>query len=127
MKNVLVILTGPKRNWIKRQLDKEGIRYLHFSTADEDMLNEFYNILDIYIVASRVEGGPQAIYEAASVGINLISTDVGIANYLLDSESIFDMDNFKIAKPNKHFTNKIIKKHYLPYGIHYFDDFFRSL
>ena len=28
-------------------------------------LNELYNILDLYLVTSRIEGGPQAIMEAS--------------------------------------------------------------
>ena len=54
--------------------------------------------LTLYIVASRVEGGPQSIPECALTRTPIISTDVGIASNILSSESIFSMDNFIKAK-----------------------------
>ena len=54
-------------------------------------MNKLYNGLDLYIVASRVEGGPRAINEAALTCTPLYSTDVGIAPYICNMDSIFDM------------------------------------
>ena len=39
-----------------------------------DQLNELYNCLDLYIVSSRLEGGPQAIIECALSKTPIIST-----------------------------------------------------
>ena len=33
--------------------------------CDAETLNMLYNILDLYIVGSRIEGGPRAINEAS--------------------------------------------------------------
>ena len=63
-------------------------------------INELYNILDLYIVSSRVEGGPQSIVEASLTKTPVVSTNVGIAQEILSPESIFDMKNFNEAKPN---------------------------
>lgn len=64
-------------------------------------INELYNILDMYIVSSRLEGGPQAILESAITKTPIISTDVGIAPEVLSQESIFnDVKSFKKATPN---------------------------
>ena len=63
-------------------------------------LNELYNILDLYIVSSRYEGGPQSILETAMTRTPIISTDVGIASEILDKKSIFNMNNYKDAVPN---------------------------
>ena len=41
-------------------------------------LNELYNILNLYIVSSRIEGGPQAILECAITKTPIVSTDVGL-------------------------------------------------
>jgi glycosyltransferase involved in cell wall biosynthesis len=68
--------------------------------VDYKMLNELYNCLDLYIVSSRYEGGPQAIVECGVTKTPIISTNVGVAPEILSSESIFDMDNFLTAKPN---------------------------
>ena len=43
-------------------------------------LNKLYNILDLYIVSSRIEGGPQAILESSITKTPILSTDVGVAS-----------------------------------------------
>ena len=53
-------------------------------------MNELYNILDRYVVSSRVEGGPRAIVECAITKTPIISTKVGIAEEILSKESIYD-------------------------------------
>jgi len=68
--------------------------------VDFENLNELYNCLDLYIVSSRIEGGPQAILECGITKTPIISTDVGVASEILASESIFNMENYEEAKPN---------------------------
>ena len=51
--------------------------------ADSKTINDLYNILDLYIVSSRIEGGPQAIMEAAYTKTPIVSTDVGVASEIL--------------------------------------------
>ena len=46
---------------------------------DQKKMNQLYNILNLYIVSSRVEGGPQSILECSAVNTTIISTDVGVA------------------------------------------------
>jgi glycosyltransferase involved in cell wall biosynthesis len=50
--------------------------------TQEEMV-DFYHGLDAYICASRTEGGPHPLLEAAACGIPLISTRVGIAPELI--------------------------------------------
>ena len=45
-------------------------------------LNELYNCLDLYIVSSRYEGGPQAIFECALTKTPIISTNVALHQVL---------------------------------------------
>ena len=59
--------------------------------CSQELMNKLYNGLDLYIVGSRVEGGPRAINEAALTSTPLYSTDVGIAPYICHKDSIFDM------------------------------------
>ena len=87
-------------------------------------LNELYNILDLYIVASRVEGGPQSILEAAATKTPLISTNVGIAEKILDSSSIYNMENFTEAKPDVEYSYRNVKKYFVPEGFKSFYDMF---
>ena len=58
-------------------------------------LNELYNCLDLYIVGSRVEGGPRAINECSLTKTPLLTTNVGIAPYMVNPKSIFDMNNIE--------------------------------
>ena len=69
-------------------------------------LNELYNILDLYIVSSRLEGGPQAIIECATTKTPIISTDVGVASEILHSDSIYTLENFENAKPMVEYAYK---------------------
>ena len=99
-KNLHVVLTGLRRDYIVNQLVKNNIKYSYFKMVDFKAMNELYNCLDLYIVSSRYEGGPQAILECGVTRTPIISTDVGVAAEILSSESIFDMNNFHKALPN---------------------------
>ena len=57
-------------------------------------LNELYNCLDLYIVSSRYEGGPQAILECAASKTPILSTKVGVAPEVLHPESIYEIGRF---------------------------------
>lgn len=88
-KNIEVILSGNRRNYIINELQKNNIEYRYFKNINNTKLNELYNMLDMYIVSSRLEGGPQAILECGLTKTPLISTDVGIASQILHTKSIF--------------------------------------
>lgn len=101
--NLLVLLSGRRRNYIINELEKKSIKYLYFPMVNSNELNELYNCLDLYIVSSRVEGGPRAIIECGIANVPLISTNVGIAELILDSASIYNMNKpltYSVAKPN---------------------------
>ena len=76
----MVILAGRRRQYIINELRKNKIEFKFFEDADFLKLNNLYNILDLYIVASRYEGGPAAIMESAITKTPIISTNVGIAS-----------------------------------------------
>jgi len=109
--NVEVILTGKRRQFIINKLQENSIPFKYFEMVNQVELNELYNILNLYIVSSRVEGGPRAIFEAAISKTPIISTDVGIAKFILHHDSIFDMKNFKSAKPNTEFAFNNVSKY----------------
>ncbi len=77
------------------ELKRNNIEFYYFEMCDFNTLNELYNCLDLYIVASRVEGGPRAINECSLIKVPLLSTNVGIASLLCHSDSIFDMNNIE--------------------------------
>lgn len=103
-RNVEILLTGKRRNYIIDELNKLKIPYKYFEMVNFSQLNELYNCLNLYVVASRVEGGPQAVMECAITKTPIISTDVGIASKILDQKSIFTMENFDSATANTEYA-----------------------
>lgn len=102
-KNPFVVLTGWRRTYIIHELEKLNIPYIYHELVDQSSLNELYNCLDLYIVSSRVEGGPRALMECGLCKTPIISTDVGISDVILDKTNIYDMNDFityKNAIPN---------------------------
>lgn len=102
-KNPVVILTGYNRQYMINELEKKKIKYLYKENATEEEMNELYNILDLYIVSARVEGGPRSIFECALTKTPIISTDVGIASKILSKKSIYDfekLESFKRVEPD---------------------------
>ena len=101
--NVRVVLSGWRRQYVMRELDKRGIMYYYFEKIDGEKMNELYNCLDLYVVGSRVEGGPRAVVECAAAQVPIISTNVGLVDRILDSISIYDgedMESVGKAIPN---------------------------
>jgi hypothetical protein len=100
--DLMVVLSGTRRTYIIVELEKRGIKYKYFEMIELKEINELYNCLDLYIVSSRVEGGPRAIVEAGLAKTPIISTDVGIAGELCPKECIYDVNNwesYKMARP----------------------------
>jgi hypothetical protein len=99
--NIVVLLTGRRRNYIISELENANIKYIYHEMVNVTELNELYNCLDLYIVSSRVEGGPRSIMECGLSKTPIISTDVGIAKSILNPEAIYDMNEYKTYKNTK--------------------------
>lgn len=125
--NLKVILTGKRRQFVINELERLNIEYLYFEMANFEMLNELYNLIDLYIVSSRIEGGPQAIVECGITKTPIISTDVGFASDILATESIFDMDNFSDAKPNVNYAFQKSLEIQIPDGFNKFIKMFSEI
>jgi len=74
-----VLLTGPARGYVRRELARLGIPYRHMYAKDRAELARAYRALDVYVVASRQEGGPKGILESMASGVPLVTTRVGQA------------------------------------------------
>ncbi len=74
-----VLLSGPSRGYVKNELSSASIPYTHTLTAKARDVAPLYHALDVYLVASRVEGGPKAILESMASGVALVTTRVGQA------------------------------------------------
>lgn len=122
--SLLIVLTGKRRQFVINELEKANIDFLYFEMVSFETLNELYNLLNLYIVSSRIEGGPQAIVECAIVKTPIISTDVGFATDVLSPESIYDMTNFKKAMPNIEYAFKNSIQYTIPNGFKKFKKLF---
>ena len=121
--NIEVVLTGKRRQYVISELTKLGIPFKYFEMVDSKLLNKLYNILDLYIVSSRIEGGPQAIIECGLSKTPIISTDVGVAREILSPKSIFDMSNYDKALPDI----KVAYKNSLEYNLVNGQKLFRNM
>jgi glycosyltransferase involved in cell wall biosynthesis len=78
-----VLLTGPARGYVRSELERLRVPYVHVQLGSRDELATAYHALDVYLVSSRQEGGPKASLEATAAGIPLVTTRVGQAQELL--------------------------------------------
>lgn len=73
-----VVLTGPARGYVKQELTKKRIQFTHVYLKHYPDIIPYYQALDLYLVTSRIEGGPKAILEAWATGVPLVTTPVGM-------------------------------------------------
>lgn len=99
--SIHVVLAGPRRHWIRKELKRLGVPYTFVGKAieGEDIrenvlprkeLNILYNLIDLYLITSREEGGPMTLFEAAAAKCKAISTDVGAVGEILHSSCVRD-------------------------------------
>ncbi len=119
-----VVLAGNRRNYLVNNFNSKGIPYKYFEMVDLQTLNKLYNILDLYLVTSRVEGGPQAILECSVIRTPIVSTDVGVASEILNTESIYSPEKFSTAKPNIEYAFKKAQEFIIPRGMKKFRHMF---
>jgi len=114
--SVEVVLAGWRRQYVMSRLDRVGINYHYTELPSFEVINDLYNCLDLYIVAARFEGGPQAIVECASNRTPIISTDVGLASEILPPESIFAPGEELKATPNVVSAYENVETLFMPSG-----------
>lgn len=104
--NLLVLLTGPARGYVKQQLRKMGVPYIHRYLSDYHDIVPYYQVLDLYVISSRSEGGPKALLECWAAGVPVVSTRVGMPadliehgknGMLADLDDVKDLTNYSIA------------------------------
>ncbi|MEI7597380.1 MAG: glycosyltransferase family 4 protein [Bacteroidota bacterium] len=81
---VFILLTGPARGYVKKRLQEAGVPYYHKMLDNYYDVSNYFKGLDVYFVASRLEGGPRAPMEAMASGIPVISTKVGQVPELIE-------------------------------------------
>jgi len=92
-KNVHVLLGGWRRQYVISRLNKASIKYTYKEMAPLDEIQKMYGACDLYVVSSRFEGGPQAVLEAPSMKVPIVSTSVGMAPDVLTEKCIINVEN----------------------------------
>lgn len=126
-RNMKVVLAGKNRQFLISEFEKLNIPYSYFEMVNASKLNELYNILDLYLVTSRIEGGPQAILEASITRTPILSTDVGVASEILHKNSIFHKNEFLKSTPNVEHAYKNSLEYVIPSGLNKFDSIFNEI
>ena len=120
--NLVVVLAGYRRQYVIQELEKLKIKYYYFENQSYNNLNKLYNLIDLYVVSSRVEGGPRAIVEAILTETPLISTNVGIASEYLPKTAIYNIPSDSInCKFDLEYSKKKLEVLKLIKGIQYYD------
>jgi glycosyltransferase involved in cell wall biosynthesis len=78
-----VLLTGPARGYVRRELMRLRIPHEHLLFSSRVGLGCAYHDADVCLVTSRQEGGPKAVLEAMATGVPVVSTRVGQATELI--------------------------------------------
>lgn len=94
--DVSVLLTGPARGYVQRELERRGVPVRHVLLGSRAELGRAYHDVDVCLVTSRQEGGPKTVLEAMASGVPVVSTRVGQAAELVaDGENglLCDVDD----------------------------------
>ncbi len=83
---LFVLLVGPARGFVKAGLERLNIPYLHLTQRPYPEVGRLFQVLDLYLVTSRQEGGPKAVLESMASGVPLVTTSVGQAIDLVKHE-----------------------------------------
>jgi len=84
---LFVLLTGPARGFVRRELDRLGIRHAHVLASSRAELAAAYHAADVCLVPARQEGGPKSVLESMAAGVPLVTTRVGQAAELVEDGS----------------------------------------
>ena len=92
---VTVLLTGPSRGYVKKELIKRNIKFKHIYIDNYEDIKDYYHALDLYIVSSREEGGPKPMIESMASGVPVVTTNVGMSkDFIKDKVNGGIIDSF---------------------------------
>ena len=94
MSNVALIIVGdgPEKNNIKLMAQKKNVKLLHFEWIPDAQLIDLYNVADVYVHTSILEGFGLTIPEAMACGLPVIAYNVA------DFQNLIDKTGFVLPK-----------------------------
>jgi glycosyltransferase involved in cell wall biosynthesis len=84
---IFVLLSAPARGYVKSGLEAMKVPYSHQYKEDFHEIPPLYRALDLYLITSREEGGPEGVLESMASGIPLVTTKVGLAPDVVEHHS----------------------------------------
>lgn len=87
LENIDFKITILGQNWEKliEEFEKYNIDYYYYAREKNITYQEYpevYSDFDILFIGARCEGGPVSAIEALSMGVEIVSTNVGVVKYL---------------------------------------------
>jgi glycosyltransferase involved in cell wall biosynthesis len=90
---LIIVGSGPEREALKLQVTSYKLQdNIKIEPWTDDLIS-YYKTADLFLLASNYEGYGRTLVEASAAGCNIISSDVGIADEILDQENIFKPGN----------------------------------
>lgn len=123
---VLVLLAGPRRQFIINELITRGVRFIYFgeqtptddiqiNTLPSQIIGFLYLYVDLSIITSTAEGGPKTILDGCITNTPVISTDVGIATDYLATEAVMASKHEFIATAARIYKDRLFKDYLIDY------------
>lgn len=82
-----LIITGPGWEKMIEELKSCGISEIYyFPFLPDELMPFYYNSIDLYVITSKVEGGPLPLLYNMACGTPIISTPVGMAKDYIENE-----------------------------------------
>jgi L-malate glycosyltransferase len=99
-----IVGSGSQYEILQSYSEANKLMNVHFKgIVKKELIADYFNLADVFIVTSLHEGGPIVVKEALACNIPVVSTDVGDVK-----EVIADIEGCYIAEPNpKDFSKKI--------------------
>lgn len=115
------LLAGPRRHWIRKQLESHSIPYtfigevvpgddIKSNIQDHATVAELYRGSDVHLITSRWEGGPRSVLEAAATKTAILSTPVGTAPDILKPACLYASVAEGVAKLKAHYEQGALSK-----------------
>ena len=95
---LIIVGAGTEEKNYALRVTRYGLRNNVIIESWNDDLISYYKTADLFLLTSNYEGYGRTIIEAAAAGCKIISSKVGIAKDILDSNSIFEVENKKELK-----------------------------
>lgn len=137
-RDIHIVLAGPRRFWIRKKLKELGVPYTFIgedidggddilqNTLKQSTINILYNVIDLYIISSRKEGGPKAILECAASKTKIISSNVGHAIDVLNKnqiyENVIDASNIALEDIANNTLDRFVTANYIKSKQHTLND-----